>query len=210
MRLNLPREFYIPKGSTKVADKQSDAVAYVRSFPGRGRDGQPVERYEAAIFFGNQAKPVAHYTYRSEAERERSVREHFERRRGHATYVREQADKRKAFAHTVKVGDIFTASWGYDQTNVDAYQVTEVRGKHAILRKICLAAEGGGPGGEVVVPQTDSFVEGERGEPMRRLIQEGGIKIDEVRWATPWGKRDPITGTVIGRAMHQTAFGWGH
>lgn len=30
---------------------------------------------------------------------------------------------------TVKVGDIFTGSWGYDQTNVDFYEVVHLSGK---------------------------------------------------------------------------------
>lgn len=32
----------------------------------------------------------------------------------------------------VKVGDIFYMSWGYDQTNVDFYQVTELVGKQSV------------------------------------------------------------------------------
>jgi hypothetical protein len=39
---------------------------------------------------------------------------------------------------TVKVGDIFYCSWGYDQTNIDFYQVVELSasGKTAKLREI--------------------------------------------------------------------------
>ena len=32
----------------------------------------------------------------------------------------------------VKVGDIFSASWGYDQTNVDFFQVVEIVGKCSV------------------------------------------------------------------------------
>ena len=32
----------------------------------------------------------------------------------------------------VKVGDIFSASWGYDQTNVDFFQVVELVGKSSV------------------------------------------------------------------------------
>ncbi len=40
-------------------------------------------------------------------------------------------------AATVKVGDIFVRSWGYDQTNVDFYEIVEVSktGKTAKARK---------------------------------------------------------------------------
>lgn len=33
----------------------------------------------------------------------------------------------------VNTGDIFVASWGYDQTNIDFYKVVEVKNKSAVL-----------------------------------------------------------------------------
>ena len=39
-------------------------------------------------------------------------------------------------AKTIKVGDIFYSSWGYDQTNIDFYQVTKVSAKTAEIRPI--------------------------------------------------------------------------
>lgn len=38
---------------------------------------------------------------------------------------------------TVKIGDVFVYSWGYEQTNVDYYQVVGLKGKATVLlRKI--------------------------------------------------------------------------
>ncbi len=37
--------------------------------------------------------------------------------------------------HTVKVGDMFVESWGYDQTNVDVYEVVRVTAKSVALMK---------------------------------------------------------------------------
>jgi len=37
---------------------------------------------------------------------------------------------------TVKVGDIFVSSWGYDQTNIDFYKVLSVKNKTAVLAEI--------------------------------------------------------------------------
>jgi hypothetical protein len=37
----------------------------------------------------------------------------------------------------VAVGDIFRNSWGYDQTNVDYYQVVRVTAKSVSVRPIC-------------------------------------------------------------------------
>lgn len=40
-------------------------------------------------------------------------------------------------AHGVHVGDLFYDSWGYEQTNIDFYQVVALRGKQtAVLRRI--------------------------------------------------------------------------
>lgn len=38
----------------------------------------------------------------------------------------------KANKYGVKVGDIFSASWGYEQTNVDFFQVVEVVGSQSV------------------------------------------------------------------------------
>jgi hypothetical protein len=129
--------------------------------------------------------------------------------------VTERSEKAKAFQHNVKVGDIFNTSWGYDQTNVEFFEVVDVRGKHAILRQIGAASVDDGSGCERTVAQSGAYLEPRHEndrlrKPLRRLIQDGHIKIDDVRTAHPWGQRDAITGTIIGRAMHQTAAGWGH
>jgi hypothetical protein len=34
--------------------------------------------------------------------------------------------------HTLKVGDVLYSSWGYDQTNIDFYQVTRLVGKQSV------------------------------------------------------------------------------
>lgn len=83
----LTREFYIPKGSRKVAHKNSDAVAYVYT-TANGKPG-------AAVFYGNQAKPVAHYLYPNETRRETHVTELFGRRQSNQAYVAERREARK-------------------------------------------------------------------------------------------------------------------
>ena len=39
--------------------------------------------------------------------------------------------------HSLKVGDILVASWGYEQTNVDFYQVVALKGKTMVTVKEC-------------------------------------------------------------------------
>lgn len=53
--------------------------------------------------------------------------------------VRKQI-KEKA-SDLVKVGDIFYSSWGYEQTNIDFYQIVDVNGVYAVLAELCQERE---------------------------------------------------------------------
>jgi hypothetical protein len=63
-----------------------------------------------------------------------------------------------------KVGDLFYHSWGWEQTNIDFYQIIEVKGKTVILKSIRQAIVAGSEGfmSERVTPVQDGFfAEGE-------------------------------------------------
>jgi hypothetical protein len=53
---------------------------------------------------------------------------------------KERAGKAASVAASVKVGDVFYASWGYDQTNVDYFQVTAKSGQFVTIRGIGCAS----------------------------------------------------------------------
>jgi hypothetical protein len=68
----------------------------------------------------------------------------------------------------VEVGDIFKAAWGYDQTNIDYYEVVNVVGKMIDVREIGQQREGNGLYMQgVCVPVPGAFV----GGVMRKLVQ---------------------------------------
>lgn len=208
--MKLTREFYIPKGSVKVADKLSDAIAYL-SINSKGKP-------RATVFFGKQSKPVADYYYTDESSRAKRVGEMFTIRRAAQKRVSDNRAEAKAFVHSVQVGDMFKTCWGYDQTNVEFFEVVEVRGKFAILREVAQVSEANGFGQDKCVPQSGAYLapryEGDdRGQPIRRLIQKGyrdepHIRIDECRSASPWGTR--VAGAVVGMPANKTSSGWGH
>jgi hypothetical protein len=208
MRLpRFPRAFYVPKGAVKVSDKQSTAIAYLYDGAKSGRPG-------AVAFSGKADKPAFNYTFRLLINRDNAVRDFFANVRAREKSRIDQREKRKAFVHTAQVGDIYRTSWGYDQTNVEFFEIVEIQGKYAILREIQSASIDRGMGSESCVPQSGAYLkprfEGDdQGEPIRRLIQQSYIKICDVRHAWPWGKRGP-GGIVIGDAATRTAFGWGH
>lgn len=69
----------------------------------------------------------------------------------------------------IKVGDIFYSSWGYEQTNIDFYQVIALKGTTmATLRKINHTSRNIGFCSDMVKPIPDSFAE--NSEPFTRKI----------------------------------------
>lgn len=205
MRNRFPRSFYIPTGAVKVADKASSAIAYIYE-----SGGKPCARG----FQGKADKPNFHHYFATAEKREKHVRAFFQSIREHEQRRKDRRESRKAFAHSVKVGDIFRTSWGYDQTNVEFFEVVEIKGKHAILREIASAGEDNGHGSEKCVAQSGEFLTprykgDDRGQPIRRLIHDGHVKIDNVRTGYAWGTRGP-GGIILGDACHRTSSYAGH
>jgi hypothetical protein len=101
----------------------------------------------------------------------------------------------------VKTGDIFSSSWGYDQTNVVFYQVVDLTpsGKSA---RVCQVAEDvveEGDGWEMVAPLRDDFISA----PFTKRIGDTGgrpyLRICSFEYAFMWdGKPEHQTGPYAG------------
>jgi hypothetical protein len=152
-----PKTRYIPAGSTKVADKASDAIAYIYTDPKRGR-------LCAIVYYGKQTSPVGHHSYRTEAERAASVKRYFEGRQGHDKRRAESKAERLA-PNKLVVGDILNTCWGYDQTNREFFEVTAVKGQYVTLCELAQASETTGMDQGRCMPQSGHFI----GKPMRKL-----------------------------------------
>lgn len=92
-------------------------------------------------FRGKQSRPVYHYRYRSENDLINSVKKEIDEaislhisRRGYAEKRKEEKNKEM---DSIQVGTLLVYSWGYDQTNIDFYQVIEKKGKTFKMRRIC-------------------------------------------------------------------------
>ena len=59
-----------------------------------------------------------------------------------------------------KIGDLFVASWGYDQQNLDWYQVVEVKSKSVVVRKIGAGRKYDGPMSGMETPTPNLFISG--------------------------------------------------
>jgi hypothetical protein len=188
------REFYIPFGAIKVSDKHSDAVAYVFT----NSKSKPA----AMLFVGKQSKPLWHFYYQTEARREAAIIDAFANRR--AILARKAEYKADEAAKTAGLitGDILVCSWGYDQTNIDFYEVTATHGKNSVT--ICQIAghfkETGNMTGECV-PQSGAFI----GTPMRKIARDGRVKITSFSSARKWNTAT-VAGVPVGPKERWTAY----
>ncbi len=173
-RFTFPRSFYIPSGAIKVTDKNSDAVVYLY----KNADDQVC----AVGFHGKANKPDWRHRFASLKQREGHIVRHFERRRAH--HVRMAEHRKEANKpHNLQVGHILRAMWGYDQTNIDYFQVTKVIGKTMVeIREIEAVSDCTGSMTGTCTPRLDAF----KSKPMRRKVSYGRVSVDTVRRAGIW------------------------
>lgn len=173
---------FIPAGSLAVRDKQSDAVVYLYEHA----SGRPC----AMGFAGRRQKPDFWVRYSTAAAREAAVRTYFAS--AQAIAARRQSSRIKP--RKLEVGHILSASWGYDQTNVDWFQVTALIGSTMVeLRPIATNnTEATGWASGKCFPVADQFT----GEPIRRRAKGDAVRVDDSRYATLWD----------GRAQNWTAY----
>lgn len=130
-------------------------------------------------YFAKSNKPVFNYLVKGErlegflAEQVAKYKSILEGRAARA------ADRAKKMAEPVdlKVGDVLSSSWGYDQTNVEFWEVLELIGKRSVvIREIAQEsiADSQGFMSDRVKPVLGKYV----GEPMRKLVgPSGGVKV---------------------------------
>lgn len=194
LRYRFPREFYIPKavqGRPPMVPEGTDLAIWTWE-----DNGVPF----GIAFAGKAAKPLWHHRFRNEAQRQRTIDDTIESRKRWIENKQKRQQERAEFQHPLKVGDILYSSWGYEQTNVDWYEVVDVRGKQVIVREINGKVVRSTQSQDFVVAVPGSF----KGPPLRRTPRGSGshvsVKIDSVQTAYPWD----------GKPKYQTAFGWGH
>lgn len=168
----------IPNGYTKVTYQEPvDAVVYVKQF---------INHFAALGFRGKAGKSSFHYRFNTREKMNEYIVKFFNNCIEHDKTVKARKDKESAYEHDYVVGEILTCSWGYDQTNVDFYQVTAVPSKKSIkMRKIgaMVVDETNLDMQDYLYPVRDQF----KGEEMLKRVSEGGyVKIASYAWASKW------------------------
>jgi len=113
---------YIPKGYELIAKNERFGFeVYAQRAP----------RLVAMAFGGKRSKPDWHYLFKDEARLNAKIEETL-RALMASDVAKAERKAERARSHDVKVGDIFRCSWGYDQTNIDYYEVTRVIGERMV------------------------------------------------------------------------------
>jgi hypothetical protein len=191
--LVIPREYHLPdsvRGMPPVVPEGTDIAAWKYE-----RNGVPY----GIAFMGKSNKPVWHYRLRNDAEFDKILNELADRRREYLKSKQDEQNERKNFLHDVKIGDIYSTSWGYDQTNIDFYEVTAIKGKVVEVREVAKkdVSEAGDRGYDRVIAVPGRYV-----GPVIRVLPRppsGSFKV-EGHYASKWD----------GKPQHQTASGYGH
>ena len=126
----------------------------------------------------NKEKCVFAYRFGSYERREEYFANYAQNLQRHEENKRQYKAEKKAREaqelDSIKVGDIFCYSWGYDQTNVDFFQIIERKGAtRAIIRPItCKSLGEDGFMCDHVIPVKDSF----KGEAETVVLQGSYFK----------------------------------
>jgi len=185
------RKHFIPSGARRLwlPDVPGEVWHYETS------QGKPA----GAAFQGKRQRPTWQHIFRNFSQRQQYTTEFFRNLKASAERkAREKAEEVEALAKVkVDPGAVFYCSWGYDQTNIDFFQVVKVKGRYAWLRPLAeKTTEQTGFMSERVTAVVGEF----RGEEIRRLIQVSGdrpcFRWDKGRYIYEWD----------GRPLHQSHY----
>lgn len=166
------------------------------------RPGKPSGVAEVA-FSGMRCKPDYAYRFASVEAAEAHRKKWLAGKLSAAAEKRARAASRSESGQLLAVGDVLVASWGYEQTNYDYYQVTRKVGARSVeIRELAKdkSYNGHAMTGECV-PIKGRFV----GEPMTKRVDErGGVKV-----RSAYARKKPfevIGGVEVFKPDHYTAY----
>lgn len=168
---------YIPTDYKAREYKDANAIIYFTERAGA---------YYAIGYSGKRSKHDFHYKFNTQEKLETYLSEYIKRLTAYEQSKIERKKERLAFKHTLKVGDILSCSWGWEQTNVDFYQVIEVIGKMVKIREIECSMPNGEEGFMTgfVIPLKDKFTDEE--VLLKKVLRGNSIKIESYAWANVW------------------------
>lgn len=138
------------------------------------------QSWHVRLWAGKAGKPFANYQFATEAAANSYIAEQVERNRyaAEAKAERKAAEAAEAAAMRgrLTVGAILCYSWGWEQTNVDYYQVVAVKGASVVIRPIAAETVPGTDRGGMccdVRPVPGAFT----GGPITKRVAAYGVKM---------------------------------
>lgn len=191
-----PREFFIPKDNPTLLQVRGTPVGLeIWTWDLAGKS------YGIA-FAGKANKPLWYYAFRSDSARQMQIDQTIKSYASSQALKKQRSEERKQFRHDLSVGDILYSSWGYDQTNINWYEVVQIPSeKMVVLREVAgKILRSDGMGSDQVVPLRGSYV----GPAMKRIprgsLGSVSVKISDAQTAYKWD----------GKPKRETSSGWGH
>lgn len=188
---------FIPQGFTAIELTAEEVAAKMEIYVGVSARGS----VSAIAYVGKGRKPAFYYSFGNEMQRELRI-DSFRKGQAEAREYKAQQKALRSAPHDLKVGDVLMCSWGWEQTNIDFYQVTALKGKcSVVIRPIkSQSSHGGGMTGQCV-PQVNAF----DGEEMTKRVTNGRVKITSYSSASK-AEYTEIAGERIYRPMNWTAY----
>lgn len=155
-----------------------------------------MNHYFAKAYIGKQSGPAFFHRFITLEQCENYVVKFLEEQQKIVDYKNTERalvkQARAEFKNPCKVGDLFSYSWGYEQTNVDFFQVIAVKNKSVTLRRIAAKTiESTGPMSSHVVAHKDHFISEEVMEKVIKSYKNS----KEYFFSMPHGAGYPTTET---------------
>lgn len=129
------RKIYAPEG-TVIRDFDDIKISIFENE--RERNGTPV--FVARAFQGRQQKPEKSYYFDDKLARANWINNYLKDKYKSFNYHKERKELKKIQDEKdfkeLKIGDVFYTSWGYDQTNVDFYELISIKSKTGTFERL--------------------------------------------------------------------------
>lgn len=144
------------------------------------------ENWTLSVWKGKQRKPMCHYLFSSLEKRNNYVTilksNHLKKIQREEEAKQAEIKEQKEFATSLKTGDILVSSWGYEQTNVNYYQIVQKKGMTVIIQEIAKKITSTEYQDGEAMPLKDHF----KGKPEKRRIGAGYIRVSTFDSCHPW------------------------
>ena len=162
-----PNYRHVPPGYKQYIDlPQHGAVAYFKVGE-RGVSG--------LAFAGKRNRPDFHFLFKTEERLARYTAEWIDGLKQRAALKAKEQEQRKSAQRGLEVGDVVATSWGYEQTNVEFYEVTALVGKRMVeIRRIAAHIVETNYMQGNAAPKPGEYL----GKPIRVVARNGSVSVD--------------------------------